>query len=222
MNADLEDCFADDPAGVAATITAAARPAPPARRSRTSSRDGAIHPTRRWRPSASRRPPRRRGPPGSCSRPAPRTCIRGVRDLDDTIARLQAYQEAGADVLYAPGLFSIDDVRTVVTSVDRPVNVILLAGRAVVAELAAAGVGPSRSAARWRGWRGAPSPRRPASCCATARTGYADARQGRRQGGARRAQLTVLVADDRGSAARVLPLAVRAPWPWRDATGAAR
>ena len=45
--------------------------------------------------------------------------IRGVHDLADTIARLQAYQEAGADVLYAPGLFTIDDVRPSSTSVDR-------------------------------------------------------------------------------------------------------
>ena len=46
-------------------------------------------------------------------------------DLGDTIARLQAYQEAGADVLYAPGLTSRDDIATVVRSVDRPVNVVM-------------------------------------------------------------------------------------------------
>jgi 2-methylisocitrate lyase-like PEP mutase family enzyme len=50
--------------------------------------------------------------------------IRGNPDLDDTIKRLQAYQEAGADVLYAPGLKTADEVRAVVTSVDRPVNVL--------------------------------------------------------------------------------------------------
>jgi len=49
----------------------------------------------------------------------------GRRDLADTIARLQAYQDAGADVLYAPGLSSLDDIRTVVGAVDRPVNVIM-------------------------------------------------------------------------------------------------
>ena len=63
-----------------------------------------------------------------------------MSDLDDTIRRLQAYQDAGADVLYAPGLSNVDDVRSVVTSVDRPVNVILLPGGPAVAELAAAGV----------------------------------------------------------------------------------
>lgn len=47
------------------------------------------------------------------------------RDLSDTIKRLQAYQEAGADVLYAPGLTSKDDIKAVVSSVDRPVNVLM-------------------------------------------------------------------------------------------------
>ena len=48
----------------------------------------------------------------------------GRPDLADTIRRLQAYQEAGADVLYAPGLASKDDIAAVVSSVDRPVNVL--------------------------------------------------------------------------------------------------
>jgi 2-methylisocitrate lyase-like PEP mutase family enzyme len=66
--------------------------------------------------------------------------IRGKPDLADTIARLQAYQEAGADVLYAPGLTALDDIRAVVTSVDRPVNVLALPTGPTVAELAEAGV----------------------------------------------------------------------------------
>jgi len=49
----------------------------------------------------------------------------GRRDLKDTIKRLQGYQEAGADVLYAPGLTSRDDIAAVVNSVDRPVNVVM-------------------------------------------------------------------------------------------------
>jgi 2-methylisocitrate lyase-like PEP mutase family enzyme len=48
----------------------------------------------------------------------------GRPDLADTIRRLQAYQEAGADVLYAPGLTSESDIATLVRSVDRPVNVL--------------------------------------------------------------------------------------------------
>jgi 2-methylisocitrate lyase-like PEP mutase family enzyme len=67
--------------------------------------------------------------------------LHGRPDLAATIARLQAYQEAGADVLYAPGLTSLDDIRQVVASVDRPVNVLALADAPPVSELAAAGVG---------------------------------------------------------------------------------
>lgn len=53
----------------------------------------------------------------------------GRGDLNDTIARLQAYQEAGAGVLYAPGVISEDDIASLVSSVDRPVNVLMgLAG----------------------------------------------------------------------------------------------
>jgi 2-methylisocitrate lyase-like PEP mutase family enzyme len=49
----------------------------------------------------------------------------GRTDLKDTIKRLQAYQEAGANVLFAPGLKNKDDIAAVVSSVDRPVNVIM-------------------------------------------------------------------------------------------------
>ena len=50
--------------------------------------------------------------------------IRGNPDLDDTIARLQAYEAAGADVLYAPGLASGEEIRAVCEAVERPVNVL--------------------------------------------------------------------------------------------------
>ena len=49
----------------------------------------------------------------------------GRPDLEDTIRRLQSYQEAGADVLYAPGLTTVDQITAVVSSVDRPVNVLM-------------------------------------------------------------------------------------------------
>jgi len=66
----------------------------------------------------------------------------GRPDLKDTIRRLQAFQEAGADVLYAPGLSSKDDIAAVVNSVDRPVNVVMgLQGvQLSLAELSAIGV----------------------------------------------------------------------------------
>jgi 2-methylisocitrate lyase-like PEP mutase family enzyme len=67
--------------------------------------------------------------------------LHGRRDLADTIRRLQAFQEAGADVLYAPGLTELADLRSLVTSVDRPVNVLALPGGPSVTELAALGVG---------------------------------------------------------------------------------
>lgn len=54
--------------------------------------------------------------------------IRGRDDLDDTVTRLRAYEEAGADVLYAPGLRNADEVRTVCEAVSKPVNVLAHAG----------------------------------------------------------------------------------------------
>jgi 2-methylisocitrate lyase-like PEP mutase family enzyme len=64
--------------------------------------------------------------------------IRGNPDLDDTIARLQAYERAGADVLYAPGLRTSGEVRAVCSAVGRPVNVLAHKGL-TLAEIAAAG-----------------------------------------------------------------------------------
>ena len=66
--------------------------------------------------------------------------IRGRNDLDDTIRRLQAYQEAGADVLFAPGLRSAEEVERVLGAVDLPVNVLPGPGSPPVAELASLGV----------------------------------------------------------------------------------
>jgi 2-methylisocitrate lyase-like PEP mutase family enzyme len=64
--------------------------------------------------------------------------IRGNPDLDDTIARLRAYEEAGADVLYAPGLADAEQIATVTSAVNRPVNV-LARPTLSVADIAAAG-----------------------------------------------------------------------------------
>jgi 2-methylisocitrate lyase-like PEP mutase family enzyme len=50
--------------------------------------------------------------------------IRGHPDLDDTIARLRAFEAVGADVLYAPGLRTVDEIRAVCTAVSKPVNVL--------------------------------------------------------------------------------------------------
>jgi 2-methylisocitrate lyase-like PEP mutase family enzyme len=64
--------------------------------------------------------------------------IRGNPDLDDTIARLQAFEAAGADVLYAPGLRTPADVRAVCDAVSKPVNVLADRGLSL-AEIAEAG-----------------------------------------------------------------------------------
>jgi len=68
--------------------------------------------------------------------------LRGASDLDDTIRRLQAFEQAGADVLFAPGLPSLDAVQLVCASVTKPVNFMVgIPGRSFsVAELTDAGV----------------------------------------------------------------------------------
>ena len=66
--------------------------------------------------------------------------IRGVDDLDDTIARLVAYRDAGADVVYAPGLADRDRIAAVVEAVAIPLNVLALPHGPSVAELGALGV----------------------------------------------------------------------------------
>jgi 2-methylisocitrate lyase-like PEP mutase family enzyme len=64
--------------------------------------------------------------------------IRGNPGLDDTIARLQAYERAGADVLYAPGLRTAEEIRLVCEATNKPVNVLAHAGLSM-SEIAEAG-----------------------------------------------------------------------------------
>jgi 2-methylisocitrate lyase-like PEP mutase family enzyme len=68
--------------------------------------------------------------------------LHGRRDIDDTVKRLQAFEAAGADVLYAPGLRTLDEIRTVVSAVSKPVNIVMgfADPRLTLAELGAAGV----------------------------------------------------------------------------------
>lgn len=63
-----------------------------------------------------------------------------IDDLDDTISRLKAYADAGADVLYAPGLIDLDQIQRLVAEVERPVNVLLIPGGPSVGELGDVGV----------------------------------------------------------------------------------
>ena len=68
--------------------------------------------------------------------------IRGRPDLDDTIKRLQAFEKAGADVLYAPGLRDLATMRTVVQAIGKPLNVVMSAADPALtaAEMEAVGV----------------------------------------------------------------------------------
>jgi 2-methylisocitrate lyase-like PEP mutase family enzyme len=145
VSADLENCYGDDPETVAETIRMAAA---------VGLVGGSIE-------DATNRPDhpiydfdlaveRVRAAAGAArSLPYPfsltgraENYLCGRPDLEDTIRRLQAYQEAGADVLYAPGLLNKDDISAVVSSVDRPVNVLmgLQGAQLSLAELSEIGV----------------------------------------------------------------------------------
>ncbi len=65
--------------------------------------------------------------------------LRGNPDLDDTIARLRAFEEAGADVLYAPFLRTVEEVEAVCAAVSKPVNVLALPDGLSISEIVAAG-----------------------------------------------------------------------------------
>jgi 2-methylisocitrate lyase-like PEP mutase family enzyme len=141
VSADLEDCFAKDPAGVASTVTMAIGAGLAGCSIEDYTRDDE-DPIYDIKLAAER---------VAAAAEAAHTgtfvltaraenYLYGRPDLADTIARLQAYQEAGADVLYAPGVTGIDDIRRVLREVDRPVNVLAMPGVPPVAELAEAGV----------------------------------------------------------------------------------
>jgi 2-methylisocitrate lyase-like PEP mutase family enzyme len=143
VSADLENGFADEPAGVAETIrlAAAAGLAGCSVEDYTQRDEQPIYDLGLARDRIAAAAEAARGTPGPLVLTArAENYLRGRPDLADTIARLQAYQEAGADALYAPGLTSLDDIRTVVREVDRPVNVLALASGPAIPDLAAAGV----------------------------------------------------------------------------------
>lgn len=139
VSADLENCFADDPDGAAATVLAAARTGLAGcsiedwSGSEIYQRELAVE---RVRAAAEVAHGERR----IILTARAENHLHGRDDLADTIERLQAYQDAGADVLYAPGLHEPAQIRALVSSVDRPVNVLAVPGCPPVAELAAAGV----------------------------------------------------------------------------------
>jgi 2-methylisocitrate lyase-like PEP mutase family enzyme len=142
VSADFENGFADDPAGVAEAVrlasevglagcsvedwSAAGRRVYPlaAAAERVAAAAEAAH----------------AGPARLVLTARAENYLRGNPDIADTVARLQAFQEAGADVLYAPALDDPADLRELLASVDLPVNVLARAGAPSVPELAALGV----------------------------------------------------------------------------------
>jgi 2-methylisocitrate lyase-like PEP mutase family enzyme len=145
VSADLENGFGDDPETAAETIRlgAAAGLAGGSIEDSTRSRDNPIYDIERAAERVRAAAEAARSLPFTFTLTArAENYLFGRNDLDDTIKRLQAYQEAGADVLYAPGLATKDDIAAVISSVDRPVNVVMgLSGAQLsLAELSQIGV----------------------------------------------------------------------------------
>lgn len=145
VSADLENGFGDDPASVAETIrlAAAAGVVGGSIEDSTKRPDEPIyeHELAVERIRAAVEAARALPFPFALTARAENYLV-GRPDVKDTIRRLQAYQEAGADVLYAPGVTSRDEIAAIVGSVDRPVNVVmgLQGGRLSLAELSEIGV----------------------------------------------------------------------------------
>ena len=138
LNVDSERCYPDDPGGVAETVALLAG----AGAAGCSIEDwnpatGSIDPVE---VSAARVAVAAHAAGSLVLTARAENHIHGVDDLDDTVARLVAYRDAGADCVYAPGLSTVDQVAAVVEAVGVPVNVLALPGGPSVAELAAAGV----------------------------------------------------------------------------------
>jgi len=140
LNVDSERCFGDDPAGVTETVELLA------------SEGAAGCSIEDWNPVTQSIDPLEMSvervaaaASGAAATGLVLTArcenhLRGVTDLDNTIARLQAYVGAGAEVVYAPGLVDIGQITTVVAAVGVPVNVLILPGGPSVAQLTEAGV----------------------------------------------------------------------------------
>jgi 2-methylisocitrate lyase-like PEP mutase family enzyme len=143
VSADLENCYAHDPDGVAATISAAvaAGLAGGSVEDFTGDPDAPIyelpHAVERVRAAAEAA---HAGPVPFVLTARAENHLHGRDDLADTIARLEAYQEAGADVLFAPRVVEPQALRELLSSVDLPVSVLVLPGAPTIGELAELGV----------------------------------------------------------------------------------
>lgn len=145
VNADLENCFADDPEAAAETIRLACEAGAVGGSIEDFTGDPA-NPIYEFdlavrRVSAAAKQARSLPIPFLLTARA-ENLLHGRNDLEDTIRRLQAYEAAGADVLYAPGLRNVSEVRRVVGAIKRPFNAVIgwLEPNITVAQLADAGV----------------------------------------------------------------------------------
>jgi 2-methylisocitrate lyase-like PEP mutase family enzyme len=140
VSGDFENCFTDDPAGVATTVELALE-AGVAGCSVEDWSGSEIYDiglaTERVAAAAEAA---HAGPSRLVLTARAENHAHGHHDLDDTIARLIAYQEAGADVLFAPRLRGIDQIRAVIEAIDRPLSVMVWQNVPPVSELAEAGV----------------------------------------------------------------------------------
>jgi 2-methylisocitrate lyase-like PEP mutase family enzyme len=141
VNADLENCFADSPEGVVETVSAAVSCglAGCSIEDYTGAED-AIYSIEEAAARVEAAAEAAHGDSRLVLTARTENYLHGRPELADTITRLQAYQQAGADVLFAPGLTQIDEIRALVASLDRPVNVLCFPGGPTVPELAEAGV----------------------------------------------------------------------------------
>jgi 2-methylisocitrate lyase-like PEP mutase family enzyme len=143
VSADLENCFAHDPSGVAETVAQAGRVGLAGCSVEDFSGndsdpiyDLALAAER----VAAAAEAAHAGPARMALTARAENHLHGRQDLADTIARLQAFRAAGADVVFAPGIKTPEDIGAVVDSVDAPVSVLALPGGPNVAALASLGV----------------------------------------------------------------------------------
>jgi 2-methylisocitrate lyase-like PEP mutase family enzyme len=143
VSADLEDCFAAEPAGVAATIADAIAQglAGGSIEDFTRNRDEPIYELGRAtdRVRAAAEAAHKGSVPFVLTARA-ENYLHGRKDLTDTITRLQAYQEAGADVLFAPRVVDPVELRQLLAAVDVPVSVLITPDAPTIGELAEFGV----------------------------------------------------------------------------------
>jgi 2-methylisocitrate lyase-like PEP mutase family enzyme len=154
VSADLENCFADEPEGVAATIEMAigAGLAGCSVEDFSGDPDAPIYELALARDRvAAAAEVAHAGPVHLVLTARAENMLRGIDDLADAIARLQAYQDAGADVLFAPGFVTPEDVGRIVASIDRPLNVLVRPGAPPIAELTELGVARV-SVGSWFAW----------------------------------------------------------------------